>query len=83
MKIELFQVPGCPRCDTQTSELRVIAETAGTQWFEVNALDALDRAVDLGVLTLPALVIDGELAFSALPTQEALRRELTRRAQHG
>lgn len=83
MRVELFQVPGCARCDSAKAGLQACAEAAGAQWCEVNALDALDRAVDLGVLTLPALAIDGELAFAALPTPEALRRELTRRARHG
>lgn len=83
MKIELFQVPGCARCDSAKAELQAVATAAGADWCEVNALDALDRAVDLGVLTLPALVIDGELVFAALPLPEALRRELKRGAQHG
>lgn len=82
MKIELFQVPGCARCDSVKAELHAVATTTGAEWCEVNALDALDRAVDLGVLTLPALAIDGELVFAALPTPEALRRELARRARH-
>lgn len=80
MKIELFQVPGCARCDCAKAELQTIAAAQGVEWCEVNALDELDRAVDLGVLTLPALVIDGELTFAALPTPAALRQELQRRA---
>lgn len=80
MKIELFQVPGCARCDGAKAELQTVAVAQGVEWCEVNALDAQDRAVDLGVLTLPALVIDGVLAFAALPTPAALRQELKRRA---
>lgn len=83
MRVELFQVPGCDRCDSAKAALRAVAIAIGVEWCEVNALDALDRAVDLGVLTLPALVIDGELVFAALPTPETLRLELARRAQHG
>ena len=52
---------------------------SGVEWREVNLLDDLDRAVDLGVLTLPALAIDGTLAFTALPTAEQLVAELRRR----
>lgn len=79
MKIELFQVPGCARCDCAKAELRAVAAEQGIEWCEVHALDELERAVDLGVLTLPALVINGELAFTALPTPAALRQELKRR----
>ncbi len=35
----------------------------GIEWRDVNVLDDLDRAVDLGVLTLPALA-GGTLAFN-------------------
>jgi len=44
-------------------------------------LDELDRAVELGVLTLPAIAIDGELVFAKLPSPEAFVRELMRRAE--
>ncbi|MBN9459695.1 MAG: thioredoxin [Bordetella sp. SCN 67-23] len=80
MKIELFFTPGCAKCAGATTALRAAAETvSGVEWREVNVLDDLDRAVDLGVLTLPALAIDGKLAFTALPTAEQLVAELRRR----
>lgn len=83
MKIELFNVPGCERCATALIELRAVAATVGgVEWCEVNVLDSLDRAVDLGVLTLPALAIDGELMFASLPTPEKLRRVLLQRTGH-
>lgn len=52
---------------------------SGVEWREVDVLDDLDRAVDLGVLTLPALAIDGKLVFTALPSVEQLVAELRRR----
>ncbi|EMJ4931712.1 thioredoxin family protein [Pseudomonas aeruginosa] len=80
MKIELFFTPGCAKCAGATTALRAAAETvSGVEWREVNVLDDLDRAVDLGVLTLPALAIDGRLAFTTLPTAEQLVAELRRR----
>lgn len=86
MKIELFYTPGCARCATATTALKAEAEAAmpGVEWSEVNVLDDLDRAVDLGVLTLPALAVDGELVFSALPTAEQFVAALRRReSRHG
>jgi len=80
MNIELFFTPGCAKCAGATTALRAAAETvSGVEWREVNVLDDLDRAVDLGVLTLPALAIDGRLAFTTLPTAEQLVAELRRR----
>ncbi len=83
MKIELFNAPGCESCATALVELQAVATTvSGVEWCEVNVLDSLDRAVDLGVLTLPALAIDGELVFASLPTPEKLRRALLQRTGH-
>ena len=39
---------------------------------EVNPVDELDYTVELGVLTLPAVAIDGKLVFTSLPTAEQL-----------
>lgn len=81
MKIELFYTPGCAKCAGAATALKAAAEAAlpGVEWSEVNVLDDLDRAVDLGVLTLPALAVDGELVFTALPTADQLVAALRRR----
>ncbi len=84
MKIELFYAPGCDKCVETKADLRAAAEdtAVGVQWREINVLESLDYAVELGVLTLPALAIDGALVFASLPTPEQLRKELQRRVAH-
>ena len=79
MKVELFYTPGCEKCADARDDLKAAAEQTipGIVWRELNALDEL--AVKLGVVTLPALAIDGELVFSTLPTSGQLRRALTKR----
>ena len=81
MKIELFYIPGCEKCATARDDLKATAEQVipGIIWRELNALDELDYVVELGVLTLPAVAIDGEMVFSSLPTSGQLRRELSKR----
>lgn len=81
MKVELFHAPGCSRCAAVREDLKVAAQTAvpGVEWCEVNVLDEMDYAVDRGVLSLPAIVVDGELVFSSLPTPQQLRAALARR----
>ena len=81
MKVELFYTPGCEKCADARDDLKAAAEETipGIVWRELNALDELDYAVKLGVVTLPALAIDGELVFSTLPTSGQLRRALTKR----
>jgi hypothetical protein len=81
MKIELFYTPGCEKCAHSKDSLKATAErlVPDLVWRELNALDELDYAVEVGVLTLPAMAINGELVFSSLPTPRQLRRELTKR----
>lgn len=61
--------------------MKAAAQTAVTEleWRDVNVLDEMEYAVDRGVLSLPAIVIDGELVFSSLPTPQQLRAALNRR----
>ena len=81
MKVELFYTPGCEKCADSKDELRAIATelVPDLVWCELSVLDELDYAVEVGVLTLPSIAIDGEVLFSSLPTPRQLRRELIKR----
>ncbi|KAB2846026.1 MAG: glutaredoxin [Hyphomicrobiaceae bacterium] len=85
MKVELFYSPGCAECSAAQARLRAAAQDAVKQleWREVSAIEELDYAVELGVLTLPSIAIDGELAFTSMPTPEQLREALLRRIGKG
>jgi hypothetical protein len=81
MKVEIFYTPGCSACAAQHDELRAAAQAAveDLEWHDVNVLDAIDRAVDLGVVTLPAIAVDGELVFTSMPTVAHFRKALAKR----
>ncbi|MBI3773981.1 MAG: thioredoxin family protein [Gammaproteobacteria bacterium] len=85
MNIELLYAPGCTQCDAVRSELKAVAKQACADvpwvWTELNVLEHLDYAVALGVLTLPAIAIDGALVFATLPAPRALLAELSHRSQ--
>jgi hypothetical protein len=82
MKVELFYTPGCSACLAQHDELRAAARAVvdDLEWHDVNVLDNVDRAVDRGVLTLPSIVIDGEVVFTSTPTVAQLRKALIKRS---
>lgn len=88
MKVELFHTAGCKRCAASRESLQaaVLSAVPDVVWREVDALQELDYAVVLGVLTLPAVAIDGELVFLSLPSAEQLTKEVRKRsakAAHG
>ncbi|MFQ6006304.1 MAG: glutaredoxin family protein [Woeseia sp.] len=82
IQVEVFSSPGCSRCGRVFRMLESITRGFGAgriAWREVNVLDELDYAVKLGVLSLPAIVIDGKLIFTSHPSASKLRDALDAR----
>ncbi len=82
VKIEVIAAPGCKKCASVQDGLRAVAASVLGEdrlvWREVNVLEELDYAVSLGVLTMPAIAVNGELTFTALPTPAQFRATLLR-----
>jgi len=77
--IEVFTAPGCGKCGKAKVELEAIAEQLGNEkfeWREVNILQEMDYAIELGVLSAPSIAINGELVFTALPSARQLLQAL-------
>lgn len=84
IRVEVFSSPGCSRCGQVFDLLHAITQELGAErivWREVNVLDELDYAVELGVLSMPAIAIDGELEFKSHPSAGELREALETRLQ--
>ena len=82
--VEVFSSPGCAKCAHARSMLRAIAAELGVNrvsWREVDILVETERALEVGVLSAPAIAIDGELVFPSLPRPDRLRAELARRLE--
>lgn len=80
--VEVFSAPGCAKCAASRAALKSVAASLGkgaVAWRDLNVLEEMDHAVELGIMTPPSIVIDGELVFPELPTPEKLRRELLKR----
>lgn len=85
MKVELIHAAGCASCRQARAALKAAATRAAADlvWREVDVLDELDYAVELGVLSLPAIAIDGELVFASLPAPAQLAAAIARRTAEG
>ena len=82
INVEVFSSPGCSKCSHAKSVLKKVADEMGAdaiQWRDVNVLEELDYAVEMGILSTPAIVIDGALLFSSLPSTTKLHAELASR----
>lgn len=84
MKIEFFHAQGCGSCMGSQPTLKAAALKAAPEvsWRDIDPLQELDYAVELGVASLPSVAIDGKVAFTSLPTPEQLcKAVLARRAE--
>jgi hypothetical protein len=81
MKVEIFYTPSCSACVATHEKLRAVARevVSSVEWHDLSVVENVDRAVELGVLTVPSIVIDDELVFTSMPTVTQMRRELTKR----
>lgn len=82
IKVEVFSSPGCGKCAHAKDVLRKLSDELGSNavtWRDVNILEELDYAVALGVLSTPAIAIDGKLVFGSLPSPGKLRAALEAR----
>lgn len=85
MIVELFYTEGCGKCASMREDLKATAQQTipDVIWKEVDVIKDLDYAVELGVMTLPAIAIDKNLVFTSLPTLTQFAEALQERSRRG
>lgn len=79
--VELLFAGGCAKCAEARDALREETQALGARWHEIDVARNPNRAVDLGVVSTPALAIDGDLVFKTLPSASALRKAIRARVR--
>ena len=80
--LELLTATGCPRCAGARQTIRrVLPDYPTLMYREVDVTDDPEGFMCLGVLSTPAIRLDGEVVFTGAPTQVGLRQELERRTR--
>jgi small redox-active disulfide protein 2 len=75
MKIQVLGT-GCPKCATLAERARAAAEKLGRP-YEIEKVTDVLRFADFGVMSTPALVVDGEVvAAGRVPSAAELERLL-------
>ncbi|HID47100.1 MAG TPA: thioredoxin [Methanothermococcus okinawensis] len=79
VKIEVFTSPTCPHCPPAKRVVEeVVAELGGG--VDVEYIDVMrepERAIKYGIMAVPTIVINGEVAFVGAPTKEELKAKLS------
>ncbi len=75
MKIQVFGM-GCPGCKKLYAQTGEVIKEMGIK-AEVEYIDDLQRLLDLGVMSSPVLVIDGQpLIVGRIPDKKSIREAI-------
>ncbi len=84
VSVEFFFAGGCSNCAKAREALREVAASAAeVEWSEIDIGKNPHRAVDVGVVSTPAVAINGSLVFKSAPTPSELRTAIKARLGKG
>jgi thioredoxin len=82
LTVEVLTASECSRCQRAKALAKeVIAKLDDDrlQYREINVIEEIDYAVALGVLSTPAIALNGELVFPSPPSAAKLRQAILER----
>jgi glutaredoxin len=76
-RVQVLSTPGCAACD-QIKRLiaKVLIEFPGIESEEIDLTEHPELAARYGIMSVPAVVIDGKLELAHMPKEEALRQKI-------
>lgn len=80
MKLQILGT-GCAKCNALTMATEKAAQSLGLQ-YELEKITDLQRIMSFGVMTTPALVVDGQVKASGkVPTVDEIKTMLQQTSQ--
>ncbi len=79
IRVDIFTSPDCRSCSQAKVKLLQFISELGPDRFEyreVNIVEEIDYAVEMGVLNASAIAINGTLVFAISPKAQVLRNKL-------
>lgn len=78
MRIEVFGT-GCPKCNMLEKDVRKVLEELGVE-AEIVKVTSIDEMVERGLMTTPALAVDGEVVVAGrVPPAAEIRKMIEAR----
>ena len=75
--IELIESDFCPKCAVVRERVEKVAKELGVEVKLLDPIEDYDRIVQLGILTSPAVVVNGKVKFAGvIPTEEKIREAI-------
>ncbi len=78
LKVEVFTSPSCPYCPMAEQLVEEAQKEIGSDMEVevVNIMTDRQRAVDYGIMAVPAIAINGVVEFVGAPSKEELMAKL-------
>ena len=77
-RVQLLTSSACLRCDeAKRIIVEVLRDFPLIDWEEISLDERPDLVTEHRLISQPAVLIDGALAFKSVPTKQALRRTLS------
>ncbi len=77
VKVEILESGFCPKCATVKEKVLKVSEELGAEVSLLDPVEDTDRIVELGILTSPAVVVNGKVKFvGVIPTEEKIRQAI-------
>ena len=80
--VDVLTASVCGRCQKAKSLVKDVIGEFNPEYIryrEINVVEEIDYAVSLGILRTPAIALDYELVFAALPSKAHLRQAICER----
>ncbi len=75
--VELLESNFCPKCAVVKDRVEKVAKEMGVKVRLLDPIEDADRIVELGILTSPAVVVNGKVKFAGVvPTEEKIRKAI-------
>ncbi len=75
--VEVLDSDFCPKCARVREKVIRVAEEVGAEVRILDPVGDTDRIVELGILTAPAVVINGRVKFAGnVPSEEEIREAI-------
>ncbi|WP_054835509.1 MJ0307 family thioredoxin [Methanobrevibacter arboriphilus] len=79
LKVEVFTSPSCPYCPMAEQVVEEAKNEIGGDEMEVEVINIMtdrQRAVDYGIMAVPAIAINGVVEFVGAPSKNELMAKL-------
>ncbi|RLJ71329.1 thioredoxin-like protein [Hydrogenivirga caldilitoris] len=75
--VELLESNFCPKCAVVKDRVVKVARELGAEVKMLDPIEDVDRITELGILTSPAVVINGKVKFAGVvPSEENIRKAI-------